>query len=194
MNQFAMFGVGACAIAVLAVMNSNALSAADDIKVGDKAPAFQGIDDQGKPWKSSDYVGKKIVVVYFYPADFTKGCTDQACGFRDDSKALADKGVEVVGVSGDAVKTHAAFKKEHMLNFTLLSDADGALAAKFGVPFTKKQGTVKFKGETFARDGMAKERTTVVIGTNGNVAALYKVSDAAGDSKKILDIVGKLKK
>jgi thioredoxin-dependent peroxiredoxin len=192
-NQFAMFCAGVCAIAVLTVMSSNALSAADDIKVGDKAPAFQGIDDQGKPWKSSDVVGKKIVVVYFYPADFTKGCTDQACGFRDDSKALADKGVEVIGVSGDAVKTHAAFKKEHMLKFTLLSDGDGAVAAKFGVPYTKKQGTVTFKGDTFIRDGMAK-RTTVVIGTNGNVAALYTVSDAKGDSKKILDIVDKLKK
>jgi thioredoxin-dependent peroxiredoxin len=193
-NQLALFCAGACALAVLAVTTSNSVSAqGGEPKVGDKAPAFEGIDDQGNPWKSTNHVGKKIVVVYFYPADFTGGCTAQACGFRDDSKALADKGVEVVGVSGDSVKTHAAFKKEHMLNFTLLSDGEGALAARFGVPFAKKQGTFKFKGETIVREGTAN-RWTVVIDTNGVVAARYAVKDAGGDSKQILDIVDKLKK
>jgi thioredoxin-dependent peroxiredoxin len=193
-NQWATFCAGACAVAMLAVVSSNSLSAqGGEPKVGDKAPAFEGIDDQGNPWKSSNLVGKKIVVVYFYPADFTKGCTDQACGFRDDSKALADKGVEVVGVSGDSVKTHAAFKKEHMLKFTLLSDGDGALAAKFGVPFAKKQGKAKFKDETIVREGTAN-RWTVVIDTKGTVAARYAVKDAGGDSKKILQIVDSLKK
>src|SRR5437762_10780768 len=76
------------------------------VKVGDKAPEFEAQDEQGKTWKSKDHVGKKIVVVYFYPADFTGGCTKQACGFRDDLGKLADKGVEVVGISGDTVKTH----------------------------------------------------------------------------------------
>src|SRR5581483_1290619 len=98
------------------------------------------------PWKSSDHVGKKILVVYFYPADLTSGCTKQACGFRDDMKKLTEKGVEVVGVSGDSVKNHQIFKKVHDLNFTLLADEDGSIAKKFGVP-VGKGGTAKVKDE-----------------------------------------------
>jgi thioredoxin-dependent peroxiredoxin len=193
-NQLAVFCVGVCSLAILAAMTNSVSSAqTGELKVGDKAPAFKATDDQGNPWNSSEHVGKKIVIVYFYPADFTGGCTQQACAFRDDSKPLADKGVEVVGVSGDSVKTHAAFKKEHMLNFTLLSDGQGDIAAKFGVPFSKKQGTFNFKGETIVREGTAN-RWTVVIDTNGMVAARYLVKDAAGDSKKVLEIVDKLKK
>jgi len=63
-------------------------------KVGDPAPNFESTSDDGKAWKSADHVGKKIVVLYFYPADFTGGCTKQACAYRDDFKKLADKGVE----------------------------------------------------------------------------------------------------
>ena len=190
-----MFLAGVCVLAAVAMMGGQTLSAqSGELKVGDKAPAFQGTDDQGKPFKSSDVVGKKIVVVYFYPADFTGGCTAQACGFRDDSKALTDKNIEVIGVSGDGVKTHAAFKKEHNLPFTLLSDPDGALAAKFGVKFNKKQGTVKSKlGETFVREGAAARYTTV-IGMDGKVIARYAVSDAGGDSKKVLEVVQKMQK
>src|SRR5207247_1628933 len=155
----------------------------DEPKVGDKAPAFESIDENGKAWKSSDVVGKKkIVVVYFYPADFTGGCTKQACGFRDDFKALTDKGVEVVGVSADSVKTHAAFKKAHNLTFTLLSDEEGVVAGKFGVPYKKGAGTATFDGQTFQRQGTTS-RWTVVIDPNGNIAARYPVKDAAGDSK-----------
>src|SRR6516225_2273737 len=85
-----------CAVLGLVTLaGGNLLSAADKkggVTVGDKAPAFEATDDQGKTWKSSDHVGKKIVVVYFFPADFTGGCTKQACAFRDNSNALADKG------------------------------------------------------------------------------------------------------
>ena len=77
-----------------------------DLKVGDKAPKFEAMDDTGKLWKSADHVGKKIMVVYFYPADFTGGCTKEACGYRDDYSALTEKGVDVVGVSGDSVHGH----------------------------------------------------------------------------------------
>src|SRR5256885_9713910 len=93
-----------------------------DLKVGDAAPAFEAKDDTGKDWKSSDHIGKKIVVVYFYPASFTNGCTNQACAFRDDMKTLTEKDVEVIGVSGDSVANQEAFKKFHKLNFTLLAD------------------------------------------------------------------------
>jgi peroxiredoxin len=97
----------------------------------------------------------------------------------------------VIGVSGDSVKTHAAFKKEHMLTFTLLADEMGVLAGKFGVPFTKGVGKAKFNDQVFERQGTAK-RWTVVIGADGTVVERYEVKDAAGDSKKILQIVEKL--
>ena len=70
------------------------------LKVGDKAPAFTAKDHAGKDWKSTDHFGKKVVVIYFYPASFTGGCTKQACGFRDDMKGLAEKGVEVTVLAG----------------------------------------------------------------------------------------------
>src|SRR5207248_4776971 len=108
-----------------------------ELKPGDKAPAFECTDDAGKSWKSADHYGKKIVVVYFYPAAMTGGCTKQGCGFRDDLAKLADKGVEGVGVSGDEVAGLQLFKKDSMLNYTLLADTDGAVAKKFGVPLEK---------------------------------------------------------
>src|SRR5450631_2988201 len=104
------------------------------VKVGDTAPTFQSVDEDGKTFKSGDVVGKKILVLYFYPADFTGGCTAQACGFRDDIEKLGSKGVEVVGVSGDSAGNHKLFKKHEKLNFTLLADEKGELAMKFGVP------------------------------------------------------------
>src|SRR4051812_24760363 len=98
-----------------------------ELKVGDPAPKFEALDDTGKPWKSENHVGKKIMVVYFYPADFTGGCTKEACGYRDDYSKLTEKGVDVVGVSGDSSHNHELFKKAHDLNFTLLADTDGKI-------------------------------------------------------------------
>jgi peroxiredoxin Q/BCP len=195
MRMWTKYGLAVCVLGVAGLLAAQSLQAQDKgaPKVGDKAPAFEAKDDQGKLWKSSDVVGKKIVVVYFYPADFTGGCTKQACGFRDDFKALVDKGVVVVGVSGDSVKTHAAFKQEHMLSFALLADEDGTLAYKFGVPFAKSPKSVKFNDQVFERQGTA-QRWTVVIGSDGKIIERYAVKDAAGDSKKILQIVEKLQK
>jgi peroxiredoxin Q/BCP len=167
------------------------------VKVGDKAPAIESIDDQGKPWKSTDVVGKKILVVYFYPADFTGGCTSQACSFRDDIEKLHGQGVEVVGVSGDSAATHKLFKNYHKLNFTLLADEKGAIAKLFGVPVTKG-GTIKGIGfdETGTKidvtRGSTIQRYTVVIAKNGTVVAIDQVSNAKGDSQRIADMVKKM--
>jgi peroxiredoxin Q/BCP len=165
--------------------------------VGDPAPKFQATDDEGKTWKSSDHVGKQIIVVYFYPADMTGGCTKQACGFRDDMKKLTDKGVEVVGISGDAAKNHEVFKKFHKLNFTLLADEDGAVAKKFGVPvgkggeFTTKDAD---GNPVTLKRGVTISRWTFVIGKDGKVAFKNPAVKAAEDSKQILDVIDKLEK
>ncbi len=179
----------------LAALAMTQLASAADVKVGDPAPEFSSTDDQGKPWKSTDYVGKKILVVYFYPADMTGGCTKQACGFRDDMKKLQDQGVEVVGVSGDAVRNHQLFKKVHNLNFTLLADEDGSVAKALGVPVGEgKELTVKVDGkdEIFKR-GVTAKRWTFVIDKQGKIASKNTEVNAAEDSKKILTVVEGLK-
>jgi peroxiredoxin Q/BCP len=163
-----------------------------DVKAGDKAPKFEATDDQGKAWKSDDHVGKKVVVIYFYPADFTGGCTKEACAFRDEGKKLTDKGVEVVGVSGDSAKNHELFKKHHKLDFTLLADEDGAIAKKFGVPVGKGgEVTVKDLDNLKIKRGVTEERWTVIIGKDGKVISKEKVSDTGGEAKRVLDVIGK---
>jgi peroxiredoxin Q/BCP len=166
-----------------------------DLKVGDAAPSFAAKDDTGADWKSADHVGKKILVVYFYPASFTGGCTKQACAYRDDQKALSDAGAEVVGVSGDEVKNQAAFKKFHNLNFSLLADDKGEVAKAFGVE-TKKGGSVKQKigdkDEEFTR-GVTEMRWTFVIDKAGKIAYKNTKVNAAEDSKAVLEVISKLK-
>ena len=107
--------VGVAALTLLGI--GGRLPAADekpvDLQVGAAAPAFEGKDDAGKPWKSADHIGKKVVVLYFFPGDFTPGCTRQAQNFRDAMNKLTDEGVEVVGVSGDAVRSHAMMSRRH---------------------------------------------------------------------------------
>lgn len=162
-----------------------------DLNQGDAAPAFEARDDVGALWKSEDHVGKKILVVYFYPADMTGGCTKQACGFRDDRKKLAEEGVEVVGISGDSVRNHQLFKKAHKLNFTLLADEDGAVAKKFGVPMREGgsiEREIEGKAETLTR-GVTTSRWTFVIDRNGKIAYKNTQVDAAVDSQTILKVV-----
>jgi thioredoxin-dependent peroxiredoxin len=162
------------------------------LSVGNAAPAFEARDDAEKTWKSDDHFGKKWVVVYFYPGDFTPGCTAQAKAFKDEMAKLIEKGVEVVGISGDSVHTHGLLKAAQKLNFTLLADEDGEVAKKFGVPFGKG-GKVKAKDA----DGQPIEieragtvaRWTFVIGKDGKVAYKNEKVRPADDAKKIAEFI-----
>jgi peroxiredoxin Q/BCP len=169
--------------------------AAVDLNVGDTAPKFEAAADTGTTWKSEEHAGKKIVVLYFYPASFTGGCTAQARAFRDDMKTFADQDVEIVGMSGDTVRAQEAFKKLNALNFTLLSDENGAVAGMFGVP-TKPGGTVKQKIggqiEEFTR-GVTIERWTFVIDKSGKIAYKNTKVNPSRDSKAVLDLLKTLK-
>jgi peroxiredoxin Q/BCP len=169
---------------------------AESVSIGDKAPTFEVSDDQGKTWKSSDHFGKKIVVVYFYPADMTGGCTAQACAFRDDLGKLADKDVEVVGVSGDTVESHKLFKKAHNLNFPLLADVDGKVADAFGVPKTVGEKTVKATIEGVDYDlvrNVTTKRWTFIIDRDGKVAYKDDNVNARQDAEKVMAAIEKLK-
>ncbi len=185
------------AVAALTVFAGSLAAADADVKVGDKAPAFASVDDTGKAWKSADHVGKKILVVYFYPADLTGGCTKQACAFRDDMGKLTDKNVEVVGVSGDTVANHQVFKKAHKLNFPLLADEKGDVAKAFGVPLTPG-GVAKVKDgdgkPVELTRGVTAKRWTFVIDKDGTVVHKNIAVKAADDSKEVLAVIEKLAK
>jgi peroxiredoxin Q/BCP len=128
-------------------------------KIGNLAPAFTLQDQAGARHALKDHRGQ-IVLVYFYPKALTPGCTVQACGLRDSSKALAKLGVKVFGISTDPVKLLAKFTEKHKLNFTLLADEDHAVAEKYGV-----WGPKKFMG----RDYIGLHRMSFIIDRDGKL-------------------------
>ncbi len=101
--------------------------------VGDTAPLFSGQDQDGKTIKLADLIGKKIVLLYFYPKSFTPGCTKEACGFRDRMGELQKDNVEVIGVSFDTVARQKEFTEKYKLNFPLIGDPDGKIVDLYGV-------------------------------------------------------------
>ena len=103
-----------------------------EIKIGDIAPNFTISDQDGKPFTLSSLRGK-VVVLYFYPKDFTSGCTKEACHFRDAYEDFTEAGAEVVGVSSDSPQSHRKFRDAYLLPFSLLSDENGDIKKLYGV-------------------------------------------------------------
>lgn len=130
------------------------------LQVGDKAPNFKALDEQGQTISLSDYTGKKLVV-FFYPKANTPGCTAEACNLRDNYKQLKEKGYELLGVSADSQKKQERFKSKYDFPFPLLADEDKAVIQAFGV-----WGPKQFMGRTF--DGI--HRTTFVIDEQGVIS------------------------
>jgi len=106
------------------------------IQVGDPAPAFTGTTQTGETISLADFLGKRIVVLYFYPKDNTTVCTAQACAFRDVYEDFTTAGAVVIGVSSDSTESHQQFAEGKKLPFLLLSDEDGSLRKLYGVPKT----------------------------------------------------------
>jgi peroxiredoxin Q/BCP len=129
-------------------------------KVGNLAPVFSLKNQRGETVKLEDFRGKKTVVLYFYPAAMTPGCTVQACGMRDSAKALAKRGAVVLGVSPDKESKLQKFIDRDQLNFDLLSDPDHAVTERYGA-----WGRKKFMGREF--DGVL--RTTFIIDKKGKL-------------------------
>ena len=182
--------------AAVAICGGSVFAADVDLKIGDKAPEFQADDDSGKLWKSTDHAGKKFIVVYFYPADCTGGCTKQAQAYRDDMEKLAKNDVVVVGVSGDTVENHQFFKRKEKLNFPLLADVKGEVAAKFGVPATFGDKSVKASigaEEKVLTRPVTTKRWTFVIGKDGKI--LYKNTEvkAPEDAKAVAEAIAAAK-
>jgi peroxiredoxin Q/BCP len=161
------------------------------LKVGDNVPDFETVDNNGVPWKLSDHLNVNYLVVYFYPAAFTSGCTTQACSYRDLNKELAMMNASVVGVSGDEVKNLELFKKEHNLNFTLLSDKNGSIARIFGVT-VKEGGSVdtEIQGQKLQLSrGVTDARWTFIIDRNSKLIYREINVDPSTDGQAVLDFI-----
>jgi len=101
------------------------------LAVGSQAPDFTATLDDGTPFRLADHRGARNVVLYFYPKDFTPGCTKEACGFRDSYDAINAYDAVIVGVSGDSESTHASFRDKYGLPFPLIADPEKELLAKY---------------------------------------------------------------
>lgn len=145
------------------------------IQVGEPAPAFTLPNQDGEPVSLSDYRGQWLVL-YFYPKDFTPGCTTEACSFRDSIKMFEDMNTPVLGVSPDSPATHRKFIKKYNLPFTLLSDPQMRVMLRYG-------GAVKVKqnGETHKR----VVRSTVLINPEGEIAYHWEHVKPLGHAKRV---------
>ena len=148
-----------------------------------QAPTFHLPNQEGKLISLNDYIGKKVVI-YFYPKDFTPGCTEQACSYRDNMDEFYDLKTVVIGISEDDVDSHSRFKGEHGLSFDVLSDVDHQAIKAYDV-----------WGEKI-RDNQVKMgiiRTTYILDENHQIVEVFKDTDPKTDSQRVLDVVREIK-
>jgi peroxiredoxin Q/BCP len=146
------------------------------LNIGDKAPDFLGVDEEGRQLSLNDFFGKRLVL-YFYPKDSTPGCTAEACSLRDGMDELVAAGYSVVGVSADSVASHSRFKEKQQLNFPLIADVEKTAIMAFGA-----WGEKKMAGRVY----MGIIRSTFVIDENGVVERVITKVDTKNAARQIL--------
>lgn len=149
------------------------------LEVGQPAPDFTLLADDGRSVSLRDLRGRKVVL-YFYPKDDTPGCTKEACSFRDNLGRITSKGAVVYGVSKDGLESHRKFKAKYALPFPLLSDADGVVLEAYDVWKRKK---------LYGRAFMGVERTTYIIDEDGRIAKVFPRVRVSGHAD---DVIGAL--
>jgi thioredoxin-dependent peroxiredoxin len=148
------------------------------LEVGDRAPNFSATAYDGSRIHLSDYLGKRGLVLFFYPKDGTPVCTQEACAFRDSYERFIDAGTEVIGVSSDSEDRHRTFARQNKLSFPLISDVDGSLRKAFSVP------------KTF---GLFPGRVTYVIDRQGVVRNIFSAQFASDEHvRQALIAVGEI--
>jgi len=150
-----------------------------ELKIGDKAPDFSLLDEHGRPVSLKDQLGKNVVVLYFYPKDFTSGCTTEACSFRDNYKPYREKGAVVIGVSLDSVESHKKFSEKYALPFTILSDNRKEVAKAYGVLGT---------------GGLMAKRVTFIIDKDGTIARIFPKVDVKNHSEQVLQALDEIQR
>lgn len=153
------------------------------IPAGSQAPDFSLPDENGDLRRLSDYRGK-VVVLYFYPKDYTPGCTKEAIGFRDQYQDYEQAGVSVIGISPDDVKKHQKFKAKYNLPFSLLADTDHTVCELYGV-----WGRKKFMGKEY--DGVF--RTTFLIDKDSTILRVFENVKPEGHSQEVLKVIEEIR-
>jgi thioredoxin-dependent peroxiredoxin len=147
------------------------------LEVGKTAPAFTLQDSDGKPVSLKDFKGQQVVV-YFYPKDNTPGCTQEALDFNAMLKKFEKVDAVILGVSKDSIESHCKFRNKHSLKLTLLSDPEGAMIEKYGAWGEKNNYGKKYMGII---------RSTVVVGADGKIKAVFPKVKVAGHAEKVLE-------
>ena len=154
----------------------------DWLEEGTKAPAFPLEADDGSKVKLADLKGSPVVI-YFYPADDTPGCTKEACAFRDRSVEVKKLGVKIFGVSPDDIASHAKFKSKFKLNFPLLADPDHKVAEKFGAWREKNM---------YGKKRMGIARSTFLIGADGLIKKVWRAVKVDGHDEAVIKALKEL--
>lgn len=192
MRRYIILGCAGLLLIMFSLLPLWAGQDAPVLNVGDKAPMFNANNQLGELWQSSKALNSgKFLVVYFYPAAMTGGCTKEACAYRDASAPLEQEGINVVGVSADPVKNLKYFHDAHGLNFPLLSDVNGYIAKQFGVPIRNGgsiKRTIDGKEVTLERP-LTFARWTFIVNPSGKVVYKNTSVNAAEDSKTVIDFL-----
>ena len=147
------------------------------LKIGDKMPSFEVVDQDGKVVRSEDFIGRKTII-YFYPKDNTSGCTAEACSLRDRYEDVLAAGYNIVGVSKDSAKSHAGFRAKHGLPFTLLSDTSTEMLRAFGAWGEKK---------LYGKVTEGTLRRTFIFDENGVLVRIIEKVDTKNAASQILE-------
>jgi len=149
------------------------------LKIGDKAPEFEGVDENGKTISLTNFKGKNVIL-YFYPKDNTPGCTNEACNLRDNYDMWLKKGYVVIGVSPDSTKSHLKFIDKHKLPFPLISDTEKVIIKEYGAWGPKK---------LYGREYEGLLRTTFVIDEDGIIVNIFEKVKTKDHTNQILETI-----
>jgi peroxiredoxin Q/BCP len=158
-------------------------SGAESSLEGTKAPLFELPDQAGNKIALKDLLGKKNLILYFYPKDMTPGCTTEACSFRDNIDGFRKLNAQVVGISGDSSASHQKFIDKHALNFPLLADVGNEIGKRYGVYKMKSM---------YGREYMGYERSTMVIDKAGIIRKVFPKVKVNGHTAEVMNALKEL--
>jgi peroxiredoxin Q/BCP len=173
------------------IITSGVMYGQKPLSVGEKVPRFTATADDGSSWDISRNIGKGYIVIYFFPGAMTSGCTKQACTYRDNQSDLSSADAIVVGISGDKPENLKLFRHAENLNFPLLSDEKGTIAAAFGVPVGEGatiKRTVDGTEYELTRD-LSIRRWTFIVGKDGTIIYKNDAVNPEQDTREVLDFL-----
>jgi thioredoxin-dependent peroxiredoxin len=151
-----------------------------NLKKGNVAPLFKGLNQNGEEISLTDYLGKKVIL-YFYPKDNTPGCTAESCNLNDNYQFWLNKGYEVIGISPDSVASHKKFAEKYQFGFNLIADTQTEILQAYGA-----WGEKQMYGKTY----MGVLRKTFIIGSDGKIEEIIEKVDTKNHTEQIINTLG----